>query len=159
SRRQLYAGRRAPPDGALAVVPGDPGNAAHLDSLLVERLRFLVGGLAVDVALLDLAVVDTPRLLREASAHVVAVLLDLLAQLAQNLAHRSHLRWRGRRRGRLALADTRRHRRLLDPPAAADRAGNPSAGHLGIESVTVGKPCLEDVVLRALQIEQNHRMP
>src|SRR2546423_8101419 len=64
----------------------NPRQAAELDAFLGQRLGFLLAGLAVDAALVALAVVDLARLLGEFVADRLAVLLDLLAHLEQRLA-------------------------------------------------------------------------
>src|SRR5262249_34005121 len=62
----------AEPEGgrpaAKLVAAGNPGQAAELDAFLGQGLGFLVAGLAVDAALVALAVVDFARLLGEALA-------------------------------------------------------------------------------------------
>ena len=54
-----------------------PGQAAELDAFVGQRFGFLVAGLAVDAALVALAVMDLARLLGELVADMLAVLLDL----------------------------------------------------------------------------------
>ena len=55
----------------------DPGDAAEGDAFVAEFARLGVGGGAVDVALFDLAVVILARLLGEAVADMLAVLLHV----------------------------------------------------------------------------------
>src|SRR5437868_604265 len=72
----------------VALVPSwNPRQAAELDALFGQCLGLLVGGLAVDAALVAFAVMDLARLLGELRPDMLAVLLDLLAQLEQRLAH------------------------------------------------------------------------
>src|SRR5258708_36505087 len=90
--------------GPRLVPAWDPGQAAELDAFIGQRFGLLVAGLAIDAALVALAVVDLARLLGKLVADMLAVLLDLLAHLDQGfpqllrhlLGHARHLRLRRR---------------------------------------------------------------
>src|SRR5262249_15843300 len=68
------------------VAARNPRQAAELDAFLGQRLCFLFRGLAIDAALVTLAVVDLARFIGELVADMLAVLLDMLAHLEQRLA-------------------------------------------------------------------------
>ena len=107
----LYGSKRHP-DGRDQLPRGNPGQAAELDAFVGQRLGLLLAGLAVDAALVALAVVDLARFLGELVADMLAVLLDLGAHLEQRLAQllghvpgqRRHLLLLPARRGRSAPA-------------------------------------------------------
>src|SRR5260370_25637545 len=94
SRRQLHAAVRARLI-ALAVVAGKPGDARKLDAFLGEVTGLVLRGLAIDAAGVALAVVDLARFLGKLVADIVAIGLDLGAQLTELLAdldrHGRHL--------------------------------------------------------------------
>src|SRR6266851_10435581 len=134
-----------PWSGRRSLVPArDPGQAAELDALIGQRVGLLVAGLAIDAALVALAVVDLARLLGELVADMLAVLLDLLAHLEQRLAqllrhvlgHGRHLLLLRRRRRRgcrgrrfdvrplASFAKARRHRRAGNLGVAAHGAAD-----------------------------------
>src|SRR5262245_43134381 len=165
------SGPGGPRSGRL-VSARNPGEAAELDAFLGQRLGFLVGGLAVDAALVALAVVDLARLLGELVADMLAVLLDVLAHLEQRLAQllghmsgeSSHLLlfggrdWRRRcSRGGLdtlhlaAFPQPRRHDRALDLQVAADRAADQGLLFLPFVGLAVLEPTFKLVAFGAAQ--------
>src|SRR5215467_8705343 len=60
---------------------------SDVDALLYQLLGFVERCLAVDVAMLDLAIVDLARLFREFPADVVGIVFDVFAQPCHELAH------------------------------------------------------------------------
>ncbi len=141
------------------------GENAEGNPLVLERAGLVDRRLAVDAAAGGLAVMDLARLLGKALADVVEGLLDMLAKRAQ-LAHRPG---DGRRRvcrrafggqslvSASAARDLGRHRRLGDPAVAADRADDLARGGLRVVGRAVTKPSLEDVVMGAFEVEDDHR--
>src|SRR5688500_6828476 len=126
-----------------SVTARDPRQAAELDAFLGQRLGFLVGGLAVDAALVAFAVMAVARLLGELRTDMLAGLLDLLAELEQRLAHfLGHVLGEGChlllrlwlfRRGRSGRRRRCRLRRGLDIlAAAADARRHDGARHLAV---------------------------
>src|SRR5262249_24619967 len=130
-----------------------------LDALVGKLLGLLGRGLAVDRAMLDLAVVHLARFLGKLLSDIVGVLhevvaelLELLAKLALRRRHHRDRRGSARRRrgcirawcGRigalLGAGDTRRHDRLLDLGGIADWAGNEPALGLLVEGCRARKP-------------------
>src|SRR3546814_8153382 len=75
-----------PPKTSLGVFARQPGYAGDLDALVLQRLGIGVRCLAIDASRIGLAVVDLARLFSEVLADVVAVLLHVTAQLAQQAA-------------------------------------------------------------------------
>src|SRR5262249_27722446 len=71
---------------------GQDRQRVEFDAFLVQRLGLVRRGLTVDRAVLDLAVVDLARLLRETRADIVGVPGDVLAQLFELLAQLAFLR-------------------------------------------------------------------
>src|SRR5215472_7698875 len=93
-----------------AVSRRDPGDAAKTDPLFAELARLVLAGLAINAVGIDLAVMDATRLLGKTIADIIAIRLDLPAQLDQS---RPELRRRNRRQGLSRAAEARRHDRLL----------------------------------------------
>src|SRR5258708_22532752 len=177
--------RPGPPSVLLALVSARaPGQAAELDAFFGQRLGLLVGGLAIDAALVALAVVDLARFLGELRPDMLAVLLDLLAQLQERLAHllghmlgqRRHLlllrgRCRSGRRCGLRLrfdhglahlvtspADARRHAGARHLAVAAHGAADQGLLFLSFVGLAVLEPALELVALGAAQSVKKHEM-
>src|SRR5688572_28629244 len=73
--------------GSSAVLTGEPGDLADLDPLVAQLLGLLRAGVAIDAALVDLAVVHLAGFLREARPDMVEVLLNVLLDLPP-AAHR-----------------------------------------------------------------------
>src|SRR3546814_8379918 len=134
-----------PPKTSLGVFARQPGYAGDLDALVLQRLGIGVRCLAIDASRIGLAVVDLARLFSEVLADVVAVLLHVPAQLAQQAAQLAGLRGLGHSnrtglRGRRNLArwlygaaapgrgPVGRHRRLDNLAAAPDRTQHLSRG-------------------------------
>src|SRR5258706_15893025 len=162
---------------AVLVAAGNPRQAAERDALFGQRLGFFVRGFAIDAALAALAVVNLARLLGEFWPDMLAVLLDLLAQLEQRLTHllgyvlgeRRHLPlFRRRRRSgrrsnrRLGLdralarlfassADPWRHGRAHDLAVAAHSAADQGFLFLAFVGLAVLEPAFELVALGAAQ--------
>src|SRR5262249_18312683 len=132
-----------------------------------ERLRFRLARLAVDAARLGLLVVDAPGLLGELRADIVAVALDVLAELAEE-AHglrqllllgrggggRGGVGWRGG--AARAAGHCRRHQRLLDLLVAAGRAAQHASLALLVVGRAVAEPSLELMPGLAAQVVQDH---
>ena len=100
--------------------------------------RFGRRRLAIDAARLGLAAMDAARLFGEARADIVAVGLDLLAQLLQ-------------RRGRICGA-RRGRRRLGVPVAGAVGSERPSRGAIGAFSTCVSPHSGQAIAPRALPV-------
>src|SRR5882757_8494279 len=157
--------------GPRLVPAWDPGQAAELDAFVGQRFGLLVAGLAVDAALVALAVMDLARLLGELAADMLAVLLDLLAHLEQGFAqllrhvlgHGRHLlllrrrssRSRGNRRFDVrplaSFAEARRHGRAGDLGVAAHGAADQGLLFLAFVGLAVLEPALEFVAFGAAQ--------
>src|SRR5215472_7449701 len=137
-----------------AVGRRDPGDAAKTDPLFAELARLVLAGLAINAVGIDLAVMDTTRLLGKTVADIIAIRLDLPAQLHQS---RPELRWRNRRHGVPGAAEARGHDRLFDRSVAALGAGDLARLPLRFEPVPVAKPSLELVAVNTTQREQDHR--
>ena len=156
----------------LLVSPRDPGQAAELDALFGQRLGFLVRGLAVDAALVALAIMDLARLVGEFVANVLAVLLDLGAHLQQRLAQfLGHLAGKGCHLRRLGHGDRRRrghgghvggrlvalgpqpwgHQGARHLGVAADGATHQGLLFLTLVGLAVLEPAVELVALGAAQ--------
>src|SRR5688500_2648133 len=156
------------------VPSGNPRQAAELDAFVGQRLGLFVAGLAVDAALVALAVMDLACFLGELVADMLAVLLDLGAHLDQRLAQllghvprqRRHLLLLWRRRGRRcrrvgrrlldldllgAFAQPRRHRRARDLGLAAYGAADQGFLLLPFVGLAVLEPAFELVALGAAQ--------
>ena len=120
--RQLQGPQVARLDGMLQSLirlrrRGNPRQAAELDAFVGQRLGLFVAGLAVDAALVALAVMDLARFLGELVADMLAVLLDLGAHLDQRLAQLlGH------------VPRQRRHLLLLPAVGAGGAAGASAAG-------------------------------
>ena len=88
--------------GRLIALVGQHRQRMKLDAFLVQLLGILRRGLAVDRAVLDLAVVHLARLLGKFLPDIVGVLGQVLAQLLELLAELALLRrHHGDRRGRI----------------------------------------------------------
>src|SRR2546430_1268720 len=115
--RRRNAGLSSAPVTAenLVALVGQHGQRVELDPFLVQLFGLVGSGLAVDRAVLDLAVMHLARLFGKFLADIVGVFCQVVAQFLQLLAklalRRRHHRDRGRRlrwwRGR-----SRRLRRL-----------------------------------------------
>src|SRR6266851_4938096 len=162
-----------PWSGRRSLVPArDPGQAAELDALIGQRVGLLVAGLAIDAALVALAVVDLARLIGELVADMLAVLLDLLAHLEQGFAqllrhvpgHGCHLlllrrgSWRRSGSGRhfdvrllAAFAEARRHQGTRDLGVAAHGAADQGLLFLAFVGLAVLEPAFELVAFGAAQ--------
>src|SRR5262249_25068227 len=77
--------------GSIALVRQD-GKRVELDAFLVQVLRLLRRGLAVDRAVLDLAVVHLARLVWKLAADVLGVLDEMVAHLPELRAQLALLR-------------------------------------------------------------------
>src|SRR5207302_10519947 len=118
---QLHAGGGAAMRPASRSGVGlDPGDAAELDALFGQRLRFVAARLAIDAVRIGLAVMDAARLLGKALADIIAVLFDLPAHFHQRGAH---LRPRYRRALLARAGRMPRHPAPLDPGRAPFPAG------------------------------------
>src|SRR4051812_35537708 len=116
----------------------------------MQALGLLVAGLAIDAALRRLAIMDAACLFGEARPDIVAIGLDLLAQLLEHrLGVERHAGGRRRyRRRRLArLADPRRHHRLADLAVAAQGTAQLLLRQLRLIGGAAREPALELVVL------------
>src|SRR5262245_34143103 len=140
------------------IVPRQPGDAGELDALFGEFLGFVVGRLAVDIAVGDLAMMDAAGLFGELGADIVAVGFDVGAQFLQLPLHLGQLR-RLPVRYLATLADARRHGRFLDLVAAAGRTGDRPGLGLAVIGGVVAEPSLEHMALGAAEIEQDHAKP
>src|ERR1051325_6434128 len=69
--------------GSAVVAIFRPGDAAELDALVLERLGVVIAGLAVDAALVGLALVHLARLVGKARTDIFGVLLDEAAHLGE----------------------------------------------------------------------------
>src|SRR5262249_8935417 len=78
--------------GSLVALVGQQGQRVKLDPLFVQLFGLIGTGLAVDRAVLDLAVVHLARLFGKFLADIVGVLHDVVAQLLQLLAKLALLR-------------------------------------------------------------------
>src|SRR5207302_11223023 len=143
-------------------------------------------GLAVDRAVVDVAVVHLARFFGEFLSDIVGVLGEVLAQLLELCAELALLRGHegdrrlgfaaslcrrlasrsgrlGRRRSGMATllsaGETRAHDRLLDFDVAADRAAHQAARPLLVVSRGILKPAFEGVSLGAGKRVANHRSP
>src|SRR5215203_2825034 len=169
----------SPPSGGEeletdSIASGNPRQAAELDAFLGQRLGFIIAGLAVYAALVALAVMDLAGFLGELVTDMLAVLLDLGADLDQRLAQllghvtrqRGHLLLVRRRRGRRcrrigrrlldldlpgALAQPRRHRCARDLGLAAHGAADQGFLLLPFVGLAVLEPAFELVALGAAQ--------
>src|SRR6266508_558066 len=156
-----------------------------LDALLVQLLGVLGRGLAVDRAVLDLAVVHLARFLGKLLPNIVGVLgqvvaqlLELLAELALRRRHhgdgsgrigRGHgcrhlrrwciLRWSRRFAPLLRARQLRRHQRLLDLGGAAMRAGDQPALGLLVVGRGILEPAFERMPLVAGERIADHDGP
>src|SRR3954452_4049758 len=129
----------------------------HGDALFVQLLGLVRRGLAPDIALLGLAVVDAAGLLGEVGADVLEVGHDVLPNLPHDLHHHGHalLRPLGGA-GRIGAGDGRGHDGLADRGAAAGRASDLAALGLLLEGRVVAEPALEAVLLLAAEREADH---
>src|SRR5262245_45971865 len=170
---------------SVALV-GQHRQRMKLDAFLVQLLGVLRRGLAVDRAVLDLAVMHLARLLGKFLPDIVGVLGQVLAQLLELLAElallrrhhgdrcrrfgRGHggrnLRRRGRVRRRgghlaplLRTRELRRHQRFLNLGGAALRTGDEAALGLLVVGRGVLEPALESVPLLAGQRIADHDGP
>src|SRR5579863_2188950 len=94
------------------------------------------------------------RFLGKALADIIAIGLDLTAQLDKR---RAQLGGRQRRGLPARAPDPRRHQRLLDLRVAAIRAGDLARLLLGLEAVAIAEPALEFVARSAAQGKEDHR--
>src|SRR5882724_481168 len=140
----------------LAILPLHPGDAGEFDALVAEFFGFVVGRLAVDIAMGDLAMVDATGLVGELGTDIVAAGFDLGPQFLQLPLRLGQLRRHLLARHVAALADARRHRRLLDLAAAAGRAGDRPGLGLAVVGGVAREPRLEHVALGAAEVEQEH---
>src|SRR5262252_3680052 len=154
----------------------------ELNALVVQFLRLLGRGFAVDRAVLDLAVMHLARLIGKLAADVLGIPGEVVAQLLELGAHlaflrRDHrdgrggfgrrLRDAGSRRGgrrrcverHLRPRDARRHDRLFDLGRAADRAGDEPPFDLLVEGGRIGEPALEVVPALADEGVADHGLP
>src|ERR1043165_2794622 len=163
--------------GRSVPLLGQHRQGMKLDAFLVQLLGVLRRSLAVDRAMLDLAVMHLARDLGKflpdivgVRGQVIAQLLELLAKLAllrrdhRDRRRRLRLRRRGRgflgrRHDRSALVRARKARRhdgLLDLRGAADRAGDELALDLLVVGGRTGEPALEFVAPVADQRIADH---
>src|SRR5690606_26751713 len=146
-----------------AVVARQPGNTVDLYPFIPQAARLVRRGLAVNVAMLGLAIVDLARHLREARPDIVAILFDMAPQLAQRLDDTRALRQRrivrdlrGRRRLLGPLAEARRHQRLANRGRAADWTDDLRRLQLFVGRRAVPEPGLELVILLAAELVDDH---
>src|SRR5215469_13792680 len=88
----MTRGYRSPRQGASIVLVRQNRQWVDLDAFLVQVLRLLGRGLAVDRAVLELAVVHLARLFGKFPADVLGVLGEMVAQLLELAAQRALLR-------------------------------------------------------------------
>src|SRR6516225_4427393 len=137
-----------------AVGRRDPRNAAKADPLIAEFAGLVLTRFAIDAVRIDLAIVDAASLLGKAIADIIAVGLDLPAQLDQCC---TELYGRHRRHRFARSAETRGHHRFFHRSVAAFGAGDLTGLLLRLEPVPVTKPPLEFVAASTAQREQDHR--
>src|SRR5215831_15225471 len=148
---QCAGERRDPYSG---VGRRDPRNAPKADPFICKFARLVLAGLAVNAVRVDLAIMDAAGLFGKTGADVIAIGLDLPAQLDQRGAK---LCGRHRRNGLPGPAETGCHYRLLNRGIAAFGTGDFARLPLRLERVPVAKPALELVAVGTTQREQNHR--
>src|SRR6202022_1911297 len=132
----------------------DPRDAPKTDPLIGKFARLVLARLAVDAVRVDLTIMDAADLFGKAGADVIAIGLDLSAQLDQCGAK---LRRRDRGHGFPGSAETGCHYCLLNRDIAAFGTGNVARLLLRLERVPVAKPALELVAVGTTQREQDHR--
>src|SRR5260370_12580634 len=144
----------------------------ELDAFLDERLGGVGRCLAVDRAVLDLAVVHAPRLFGEFLADVIGVLDDVVAQLLELLAQldlflgddrdRRLFRLRRWRRGGIAAArraERGRHDGLFALGGAAVRTGHQPSRGLMVDVGRIVEPALEAMAGFAAERVADHAGP
>src|SRR6266478_7358808 len=142
------------PELCSAVGRWDPRDAPKTDPLIGKFARLVLARLAVNAVRVDLTIMDSAGLFGKAGADVIAIGLDLPAQLDHR---RAKLRRRDRGHGFPGSAETGCHYRLLNRGIAALGTGDVARLPLRLERVPVAKPALELVAAGATQREQDHR--
>src|SRR4029077_9613574 len=133
---------------------GYPRDAPKADPLIGKFARLVLARLAIDAVRIDLTVMDAAGLFGKAGADVIAIGLDLPAQLDQC---RAKLRRRDRGHGFPGSAAAGGHYCLINRGIAAFRTGDVTRLPLRLERVPVAKPALELVAAGATQRAQDHR--
>src|SRR6266851_3769828 len=81
--RSTTCSSRCGVERSLSVGRGNPGDAAERDALIRQFARFFGARLAIDAVRIGFAVMNAARFLGEALADIIAIRLDLTAQLNQ----------------------------------------------------------------------------
>src|SRR4051812_32919956 len=118
----------------------------HINALFHQVLGFPLAGLAVDLALRHLAIMNLARFLGEAGPDVIGILLHIFAQAHRKLARLFGVRFA---HSLLGARDGRRHHRFFDLRGVARRACEMAAARLLVERSAVAKPAFEFVPLMA----------
>src|SRR5260370_37705346 len=178
--RRPVGSMRATESTALIPLVRQHRQGMDLDPFLVQLSRLVGRGLAVDRAVVDLAVVHLAGLLGKFRPDIVGVpgqvlaqLLELLAQLAFPRRHhgdrrlfvrlivglftRRFVSWRRCLLAPARAGDARAHDFLLDLRGSADRAGDQLLPRLLVVGRGILEPAFEGMALGAVERVADHR--
>src|SRR5215208_1116748 len=134
-----------------------------LDTLLHQRTCILGRCLPIDAAFLHFLIVDAPRFLREAVAHIIGGILHMFLKLAHFLHELSHSRIAARHHRIAGLgfpvgfaAYAGRHQLLVDLARRAYRAADRAVVALLVIGRAAAEPAVENMPVLAYEIIADH---